>query len=84
MRLKIIDTTQSFFQLRQKADSFDMCSLEQYYGQYPEVFDEYFQYHCPRTEERLTSALERYPQQLHDMQQVVDRLPNIIREVMNT
>jgi hypothetical protein len=63
-------------------ESFDLTSMDEYYATYPEVFDEYFQFHCPRTEERLTSALKRYPKQVDDMRKVVNQLPTIIAEVL--
>jgi hypothetical protein len=81
--VKIVNTTQTFLQLREETDTFDLHTLDQYYAQYPEVFEEYFQYHCPRTEERLTKALKRYDSKLNDIQQVVDVLPNVIEEVMH-
>jgi hypothetical protein len=80
--MKIMDTTHTFLQLRDESDSFDLHALNRYYATYPKVFGEYFQYHCPRTEERLTQALERYDSRLNDILDVVDVLPNVIEEVM--
>lgn len=80
--MKIVDTTPAFFQLLETEDQVTIETLNCYYAQYPELFDHYFERHCPRTEERLTQAIKRYPAQVAEAKLVAERLPAIIEEVM--
>ncbi|MET3697556.1 hypothetical protein SAMN05877753_106154 [Bacillus oleivorans] len=80
----INDTTSTFFHLINKHDTLMLNHLEDYYQTYPEVFAEYFPHHCPKTPERLTAAIEKYPTQLEELKKVADRLPPIIETALNS
>ncbi|EEL70365.1 hypothetical protein bcere0026_26630 [Bacillus mycoides] len=45
---------------------------------HPEVFEEYFKFHCPKTEERLSSAIEKYPAKLEDIRIISDTTDSAI------
>jgi hypothetical protein len=76
--MKIIDTTKTFFDLIEADIPIDLESLKRYYSKHPEVFDYYFQNHCPRTDERLTKALNIYSEQKEEILETVAKLPSII------
>lgn len=78
--MKIVDTTPTFFHLLETEKAFGLESLNRYHSKHPEVFDFYFQYHYPHTDERLTTALNRYKSQLDEMLKVVSQLPSVIIE----
>lgn len=80
--MKILDTTATFFELAEVNQTIELATLDQYYNTYPDVFNEYFPNHCPRTEERLNSAIERYAAKMEDMRLVVSQLPTIIDGIM--
>lgn len=80
--MHIQNTAESFFELFKEVDSLSLQDLDTYYAQYPDIFKEYFQYHCPKTEERLTAAIERYSPQMEELKLVANRLPSIVETVM--
>jgi hypothetical protein len=49
---------------------------------HPEIFKEYFTFHCPKTPERLNVAIEKYPQKIEDIKLISNILPTIIKEVL--
>lgn len=55
--------------------------LEAYFGEYPEIFGEYFPKHCPRTDERLIRAIEGYPGKIKDIESAGQRLPEEIERI---
>jgi hypothetical protein len=56
MNKMINNTIPSFLKLLE-SDDIGLHDLDKYYDMYPEAFEEYFNYHCPKTEERLSSAI---------------------------
>ncbi len=56
--------------------------LNKYYDRHPEIFKEYFKFHCPKTEERLCSATEKYPVKLEGIHIISETLPRIIQELL--
>ncbi|RPF50642.1 hypothetical protein [Aquisalibacillus elongatus] len=73
--MKVIDTVQ-FFKEHYKPE---LSFLETYHNQYPEIFKEYFTYHCPKTDERLSKALDQYS--LSHIEKVRENIHPIIDEV---
>jgi hypothetical protein len=81
--MQILDTTKDFFRLVEYTKgNLTLVDLEEYYKQHPEIFREYFEYHCPKTEERLSAAIEKYPAQLEEMVKIAKLLPQIITETV--
>ncbi|WP_367888620.1 DUF5700 domain-containing putative Zn-dependent protease [Bacillus wiedmannii] len=76
----INNTIPSFLKLLESND-IGLCDLNKYYNRYPEIFKEYFKFHCPKTEERLCSAIEKYLAKLEDIHIISETLPRIIQEV---
>jgi hypothetical protein len=60
----IINTIPDFLDLYHKNNPLSVLSLESYYEKYPAIFNEYFNYHCAKTEGRLSRALDLYPNKL--------------------
>ncbi|EOP53572.1 aminopeptidase [Bacillus cereus] len=64
-----------------ESDDIGLHDLNNYYDMYPEAFEEYFNYHCPKTDERLSSAIKKYPEKLEDIRIISETLPSIIQEM---
>ncbi|ENB9401136.1 DUF5700 domain-containing putative Zn-dependent protease [Bacillus cereus] len=64
-----------------ESSNIGLHNLNKYYDRHPEVFKEYFTFHCPKTKERLYSAIEKYPEKLGDIHSVSENLPRIIQEI---
>lgn len=83
--MRIINTAQDFFdvyhQRKSNGQELLLSDLELYYARHTESFANYFPQHCPNTEERLFGAIKKYPNQLTEMEKVVEQLPTIIGEV---
>ncbi|KFN03309.1 aminopeptidase [Bacillus clarus] len=76
----INNTIPNFLRLWENND-IALHDLYKYYDTYPDVFGEYFKYHCPKTTERLSNAIQKYPDKLKDICMISEDLPWIIREV---
>jgi hypothetical protein len=74
--MQIIDTIPYFKQNYHSSIEF----LRNYYGEYPEIFKEYFAYHCKDTEERHQASLEKYSGVLSDIDRVYKNIVRIIHE----
>lgn len=55
--------------------------LRKYYNEYPEIFKEYFTYHCKDTEERHNQSILKYPQYFLTIKQVHENIIPIIKDV---
>ncbi|PGM52733.1 aminopeptidase [Bacillus cereus] len=77
----INNTIPSFFQLFDN-NHIGLDDLNNYYDKHPEAFEEYFKFHCPKTEERLSNAIDKYPVKLEDILIISETLPSIIQEVI--
>jgi hypothetical protein len=75
--MKIVDTIPFFINHYQSTIDF----LKDYYNEFPDVFKEYFAYHCKDTEERLSQAIEKYPHTLNKIEDVHKIIKPIIQEV---
>lgn len=78
----INNTIPSFLKLWESNDV-ELAVLNQYFTSYPEIFEEYFKYHCPKTKERLSNAINLYPAKIEDIRIIAERLPTIIQEITN-
>ncbi|MCP1164039.1 MULTISPECIES: aminopeptidase [Bacillus] len=78
----INNTIPSFLKLW-GSDDVELEVLNQYFISHPEVFEEYFKYHCPKTKERLSSAIKQYSAKLEDIHIIAETLPSIIQEITN-
>lgn len=74
--VKIVDTASYF--LRNYNGSIE--SLKTYYSEYPEVFEQYFAYHCKNTEERHQQSITKYADVMEDIEAARWRLPALIEE----
>jgi hypothetical protein len=79
----IRNTIPDFLELYQSKETISISDLEHYYSLYPEVFTEYFNFHCPKTEERLSSAIEKYPSKIKHIKTISKMLPLIITDVLS-
>ncbi|WP_456271016.1 DUF5700 domain-containing putative Zn-dependent protease [Bacillus sp. AK031] len=79
----ITNTIPEFLDLYHERNPLSLQALELYYEKYPAIFNEYFNYHCPRTEERLSRALDLYPDKIHDISTISELLPDILLETQS-
>ncbi|WP_078379830.1 hypothetical protein [Sutcliffiella halmapala] len=75
--MKIIDTIPFFLDNYQPSIHF----LRKYYNEYPDVFKEYFAYHCKDTEERHNKSIAKYPSFLSSIKQVHRQIIPIIQDI---
>jgi hypothetical protein len=75
--MKIIDTVPYFIRNYEPTISF----LRTYYSQYPDIFKEYFSYHCKDTEERHNKSLRKYQEYFQTIKQVHKNILPIIKEI---
>lgn len=75
--MKIFDTIPFFINNYQPSLTF----LRSYYNEYPEIFKEYFAYHCKDTEERHNNSISKYPQTISTIKHVYENIVPIIEEV---
>ncbi len=73
----INNTIPSFLKLLE-SDDIGLHDLNKYHAMYREVFEEYFNYHCPKKEERLSSAIKKYPEKLEDIRIISDTTDLVI------
>ncbi len=78
----INNTIPSFLKLWESTDV-ELAVLNQYFTSHPEIFEEYFKYHCPKTKERLSNAINLYPAKIEDIRIIAETLPTIIQEITN-
>lgn len=78
----INNTIPSFLKLWESTDV-ELAVLNQYCTSHPEIFEEYFKYHCPKTKERLSNAINLYPAKIEDIRIIAESLPTIIQEITN-
>lgn len=70
-----------FLALYESKKEFELLDLESYINRHPDMYDQYFPIHCPKTEERLQAAIKKYPVKIKDMRIISNKLPTIIEEV---
>jgi hypothetical protein len=75
--LNMIDTIPYFMSNYQPSISF----LRNYFNEYPEIFKEYFAYHCKDTEERHNQSIAKYPLFFSSIKQVHKSIHSIIEEI---
>ncbi|RDI45597.1 hypothetical protein [Falsibacillus pallidus] len=63
--MKIIDTVPYF--IKNYEPSLDF--LRNYHSRYPDIFHEYFSYHCQNTDERLLASIEKYQHHLESIRE---------------
>ncbi|WP_242486106.1 MULTISPECIES: hypothetical protein [unclassified Peribacillus] len=77
IHLKIIDTIPFFVNNYLPSLRF----LRHYYNEYPDVFKEYFLYHCKDNEERHKQSISKYPQIFSTIKQTHENIVPIINEI---
>jgi hypothetical protein len=75
--MKIIDTVPYFLENYHPSVGF----LRSYFSKSPDVFKEYFAYHCKDTEERHRQSLEKYPGSLANIKEVYRNIIPIIEDI---
>ena len=75
--MKIIDTVPYFIRNYEPTIRF----LRTYYSEYPDIFKEYFSYHCKDTEERHNQSLRKYEENFQTIKQVHKNILPIIKEI---
>ncbi|MGE7623032.1 hypothetical protein ACQKMD_08260 [Viridibacillus sp. NPDC096237] len=75
--MRIIDTTEYFLENYKPTSRF----LKSYYDKYPEIFQEYFLYHCKNTEERHLLSISKYEHHFEHIRLVRKRIVSIIERI---
>lgn len=75
--MQIIDTVPFFMENYQPSVAF----LKSYYQEYPEIFKEYFAYHCKDTDERHQQSLAKYPEYFSLVEQVHQNIVPVMEEI---
>ncbi|MFC5604941.1 aminopeptidase [Sporosarcina koreensis] len=57
-----------------------LADLESFLNDNETIYEKYFPMHCPRTEERLSAALQKYEGKMDDIRSISASLPGIIEE----
>ncbi|SOC44570.1 hypothetical protein [Ureibacillus acetophenoni] len=78
--MKTLDTVPNFLENYQPSIQF----LRSYYNQFPDIFKEYFLYHCKDTDERHHQSIQRYPQVFDSIQLVHKNIAPLIKGVEKT
>lgn len=68
--MKLIDTVPYFLERYEPKLDF----LHAYYNNHPETFQEYFSFHCKRTDERLHSSIKKYEEALPFIKQAYEQI----------
>ncbi|MDF9557458.1 aminopeptidase [Bacillus tropicus] len=79
----MINNTIPIFSKLWESTDIELAVLNQYFTSHPEIFEEYFKYHCPNTNERLSNAIKQYPAKIEDIRIITKTLPIIIQEITN-
>jgi hypothetical protein len=74
--MKIIDTIPYFLQ----TEHLSVDSLKEYHQQFPDIFGQYFQYHCRNHEERIPRSIEQLESKKSHIQRVQENIIPIIHE----
>jgi len=75
--MKIVDTVPYFLENYQPSINF----LRNYYSSFPDIFKEYFLYHCKDTEERHEQSIQMYPQVMHSIQEAHRNIVPLLQEI---
>lgn len=70
----INNTIPSFLKLWE-SNEVELVVFNQYFTSHPEIFEEYFKYHCPNTKERLSNAINLYPAKIEDIRIIANHYP---------
>lgn len=70
-----------FLEFWESSEQPRLADLESYLNEHSKIYEKYFPMHCPRTDERLTAALQKYEGKMDDIRAISDSLPAIIEEV---
>lgn len=79
--MRIVNIIPDFMAIYEAKAHFRIKDLEEYFDAFPQIFEQYFPNHCPRTKERLQQAIEKYPEKLTDIHGISRKLPQIIAEI---
>ncbi|QUW21110.1 aminopeptidase [Sporosarcina sp. Marseille-Q4063] len=79
--MRIENIIPDFLVVYESNQDFRMTDLEKYINKHPDIFKQYFPNHCPKTEERLQMAINKYPTKIDDIRMISEQLPTIIKDV---
>ncbi|MBM7839331.1 hypothetical protein JOC54_002602 [Alkalihalobacillus xiaoxiensis] len=75
--MKLMNSVPYFLEKYQPTLAF----LESYYNEHPQTFQEYFSFHCKKTDERLHNSLQKYDQCLPHIKQSHETIQRILPEI---
>ena len=71
----------AFLEFWESTEQPTLADLESYLTEHEKLYEKYFPIHCPKTEERLSAALQKYEGKIDDIRSISADLPAIIQEV---
>lgn len=81
--MQIKNNIPSFLSFWESNENKSLADLEHYLKENEAIYANYFPIHCPRTEERLNAALQKYDDKLDDIRSISISLPAILQEMTN-
>ncbi|GEN84285.1 hypothetical protein SLU01_25970 [Sporosarcina luteola] len=81
--MQIENNIPSFLSFWESKENQSLAGLEHYLNEHEAIYANYFPIHCPRTEERLNAALQKYDDKLDDIRSISNSLPAILQEMTN-
>lgn len=71
----------SFLSMFDAKPQLTLADLEEYFIENELIFKDYFPMHCPKTEERLLLAIDKYNHKIQDIRTISSTLPSIVEEM---
>lgn len=71
----------SFLSMYDTKKQLTLADLEEYFNENEQIFKDYFPIHCPKTDERLQLAIDKYDSKIQDIRTISNTLPAIVEEV---
>lgn len=78
--LNITNTIPDFLTIYNSNNKITPDILETYYQSNSAIFDIYFPKHCKKNNQRINTAIEKYPQKIEDIKTISEILPDIIKD----
>lgn len=79
--MQIDNRIPSFLSFFDSKEQLTLADLDVYFNEHETIYEDYFPIHCPKTEERLQLAIDKYDSKIGDIRSISSTLPAIIKEM---
>ncbi|MHC8514450.1 aminopeptidase [Sporosarcina sp. ITBMC105] len=79
--MQIDNRIPSFLSFYEEKKPLTRDKLEQYFNEHEKIFKDYFPMHCPKTDERIQLAIDKYDSKIEDIRTISHTLPAIIEDI---